>query len=113
MLPIPIVATLGAIGTGIGTSASDYYAPFLTFASVMMPVKKGNEDETGNDATALNDADRAGRSVASAEFIVDEGGRQDTEGNDKADHSATAPGILGSGPGASEEEASQRRDSSC
>ena len=113
MLPILIVATLGAIGAGIGTSACGYYAPFMIFASVTMPVKKGNEDETGNDATALNDADMAGRSVASTELIVDEGGCQDTDGNDKADHSATALGILGSGPGANEEKSSQRRDSSC
>ncbi len=41
MLPILVAATLGAIGSGIGTSACGYYAPFMIFASVTMPIAAG------------------------------------------------------------------------
>jgi predicted MFS family arabinose efflux permease len=41
MLPILIAATVGAIGSGIGTSVCGYYAPFMIFASVTMPIAAG------------------------------------------------------------------------
>ena len=41
MLPILIAATVGAIGSGIGTSMCGYYAPFMIFASVTMPIAAG------------------------------------------------------------------------
>ncbi|GLB06662.1 hypothetical protein AtubIFM57258_001974 [Aspergillus tubingensis] len=41
MLPIIIAGTVGALIHGFGTSAIGYYAPFMLFASIMMPVAAG------------------------------------------------------------------------
>nr|OQO31988.1 hypothetical protein B0A51_00330 [Rachicladosporium sp. CCFEE 5018] len=41
MLPILIAATIGAIGSGTLMSVVGYYAPFMVFASVTMPVAAG------------------------------------------------------------------------
>ena len=41
MLPIIIAGTVGALIHGFGTSAIGYYAPFMLFASLMMPVAAG------------------------------------------------------------------------
>ena len=41
MLPILLVATVGAIVSGIGTSACGHYAPFMIFASTVMAVGAG------------------------------------------------------------------------
>ncbi|GLA37102.1 hypothetical protein AnigIFM63309_003668 [Aspergillus niger] len=41
MLPIIIAGTIGALIHGFGTSATGYYAPFMLFASIIMPVAAG------------------------------------------------------------------------
>ncbi|KAB8077448.1 major facilitator superfamily domain-containing protein [Aspergillus leporis] len=41
MLPIIIAGTIGALIHGFGTSAIGYYAPFMLFASIIMPVAAG------------------------------------------------------------------------
>ena len=41
MLPIIITGIIGALLHGFGTSAFGYYAPFMIFASVMMPIAAG------------------------------------------------------------------------
>jgi hypothetical protein len=41
MLPIIIAGTIGALVHGIGTSATGYYAPFMLFASITMPIAAG------------------------------------------------------------------------
>ncbi|KAK2668725.1 MFS transporter superfamily [Fusarium oxysporum f. sp. vasinfectum] len=41
MLPIIIAATIGSLIHGAGTSAFGYYAPFMLFASFIMPVAAG------------------------------------------------------------------------
>ena len=41
MLPIIIGATIGSLVHGAGTSAFGYYAPFMLFASIMMPISAG------------------------------------------------------------------------
>lgn len=41
MLPILIAGTIGALIHGFGTSALGYYAPFMLFASIIMPVAAG------------------------------------------------------------------------
>ncbi|KAF9890819.1 hypothetical protein FE257_005390 [Aspergillus nanangensis] len=41
MLPIIIAGTLGALIHGFGTSAFGYYAPFMLFASLIMPIAAG------------------------------------------------------------------------
>lgn len=41
MLPIIIAGTVGALIHGFGTSAIGYYAPFMLFASLIMPVAAG------------------------------------------------------------------------
>lgn len=41
MLPIIIGATIGALVHGAGTSAFGYYAPFMLFASIIMPIAAG------------------------------------------------------------------------
>ncbi|GKZ37504.1 hypothetical protein AbraIFM66950_009087 [Aspergillus brasiliensis] len=41
MLPIIIAGTIGALIHGFGTSAVGYYAPFMLFASIIMPVAAG------------------------------------------------------------------------
>ncbi|KAM0185801.1 hypothetical protein ACHAPQ_008476 [Fusarium lateritium] len=41
MLPIIIAATIGSLIHGAGTSAFGYYAPFMLFASIIMPVSAG------------------------------------------------------------------------
>ncbi|GAM34320.1 hypothetical protein TCE0_015f01818 [Talaromyces pinophilus] len=41
MLPIIIAGTIGALVHGIGTSAMGYYAPFMLFASITMPIAAG------------------------------------------------------------------------
>ncbi|KAK6443058.1 hypothetical protein LTR95_000773 [Oleoguttula sp. CCFEE 5521] len=41
MLPILIAATIGAIGSGTLMSVVGYYAPFMVFASVTMPIAAG------------------------------------------------------------------------
>ncbi|KAH8693742.1 efflux pump antibiotic resistance protein [Talaromyces proteolyticus] len=41
MLPIIIAGTIGALIHGFGTSAFGYYAPFMLFASIMMPIAAG------------------------------------------------------------------------
>ncbi|KAK5131370.1 hypothetical protein LTR08_000973 [Meristemomyces frigidus] len=41
MLPIIIGATIGALIHGAGTSAFGYYAPFMLFASTIMPIAAG------------------------------------------------------------------------
>ncbi|BCR96445.1 MDR family MFS transporter [Aspergillus luchuensis] len=41
MLPIIIAGTVGALIHGFGTSAIGYYAPFMLFASLMMPAAAG------------------------------------------------------------------------
>ncbi|KAI9835771.1 MAG: hypothetical protein M1819_001950 [Sarea resinae] len=41
MLPIIIAATVGTLVHGLGTSAFGYYAPFMLFASTIMPIAAG------------------------------------------------------------------------
>ncbi|KAJ5294024.1 hypothetical protein N7508_008845 [Penicillium antarcticum] len=41
MLPIIIASTIGAVVHGVGTSIFGYYAPFMLFASVIMPIAAG------------------------------------------------------------------------
>ena len=41
MLPILISATIGSLVHGAGTSAFGYYAPFMLFASIIMPIAAG------------------------------------------------------------------------
>ena len=41
MLPIIIGATIGSLVHGAGTSAFGYYAPFMLFASIIMPIAAG------------------------------------------------------------------------
>ena len=41
MLPIIISATIGSLVHGAGTSAFGYYAPFMLFASIIMPIAAG------------------------------------------------------------------------
>lgn len=41
MLPIIIAGTIGSLVHGIGTSVFGYYAPFMVFASVIMPIGAG------------------------------------------------------------------------
>jgi MFS family permease len=41
MLPIIIASTIGAIAHGFGTSLFGYYAPFMLFASIIMPIAAG------------------------------------------------------------------------
>ena len=41
MLPILVGGTLGAIGSGIGTSICGYYTPFMFFCSISMPIAAG------------------------------------------------------------------------
>ncbi|KAJ5748947.1 uncharacterized protein N7511_010643 [Penicillium nucicola] len=41
MLPIIIASTIGAVAHGIGTSIFGYYAPFMLFASIIMPIAAG------------------------------------------------------------------------
>lgn len=41
MLPIIIAGTIGALIHGFGTSAFGYYAPFMFFASIIMPIAAG------------------------------------------------------------------------
>jgi MFS family permease len=41
MLPIIIAGTIGALVHGFGTSVLGYYAPFMFFASIMMPIAAG------------------------------------------------------------------------
>lgn len=41
MLPIIIATIIGALLHGFGTSAFGYYAPFMLFASVIMPIAAG------------------------------------------------------------------------
>ncbi|EED23298.1 efflux pump antibiotic resistance protein, putative [Talaromyces stipitatus ATCC 10500] len=41
MLPIIIAATIGALVHGFGTSVLGYYAPFMLFASITMPIAAG------------------------------------------------------------------------
>lgn len=41
MLPIIIGATIGSLIHGAGTSTFGYYAPFMIFASIMMPIAAG------------------------------------------------------------------------
>ncbi|KAF7596810.1 hypothetical protein BBP40_012409 [Aspergillus hancockii] len=41
MLPIIIAGTIGALVHGFGTSAFGYYAPFMLFASIIMPIAAG------------------------------------------------------------------------
>jgi MFS family permease len=41
MFPIIIAGTIGALIHGFGTSAFGYYAPFMLFASVIMPIAAG------------------------------------------------------------------------
>ncbi|KAF4994304.1 hypothetical protein FGRMN_5889 [Fusarium graminum] len=41
MLPIIIAATIGSLIHGAGTSTFGYYAPFMLFASVIMPIAAG------------------------------------------------------------------------
>lgn len=41
MLPIIIAGTIGALVHGFGTSAFGHYAPFMLFASIIMPVAAG------------------------------------------------------------------------
>ena len=41
MLPIMIAGTIGALVHGFGTSAFGYYAPFMLFASIIMPIAAG------------------------------------------------------------------------
>ncbi|KAF5552099.1 major facilitator superfamily transporter [Fusarium phyllophilum] len=41
MLPIIIAATVGSLVHGAGTSAFDYYTPFMLFASIIMPIAAG------------------------------------------------------------------------
>lgn len=41
MLPIIIGATIGSLVHGAGTSAFGYYAPFMLFASIIMPISVG------------------------------------------------------------------------
>jgi len=41
MLPILIGATIGSLVHGAGTSAFGYYAPFMLFASIIMPIAAG------------------------------------------------------------------------
>ncbi|KAJ5379129.1 efflux pump antibiotic resistance protein [Penicillium cosmopolitanum] len=41
MLPIVIAGTIGSLVHGFGTSIFGYYAPFMVFASTMMPIAAG------------------------------------------------------------------------
>ncbi|KAA8648390.1 hypothetical protein EYZ11_007499 [Aspergillus tanneri] len=41
MLPIIVAGTIGALVHGFGTSAFGYYAPFMLFASIIMPIAAG------------------------------------------------------------------------
>ncbi|KAJ6019129.1 hypothetical protein N7522_001196 [Penicillium canescens] len=41
MLPIIIAGTIGALVHGFGTSVLGYYAPFMVFASIIMPIAAG------------------------------------------------------------------------
>ncbi|PYH99512.1 efflux pump antibiotic resistance protein [Aspergillus ellipticus CBS 707.79] len=41
MFPIIIAGTIGALIHGFGTSAMGYYAPFMLFASIIMPIAAG------------------------------------------------------------------------
>lgn len=41
MLPLIIASTVGLLIHGMGTSACGYYAPFMVFASVLMPIGAG------------------------------------------------------------------------
>ncbi|OKL64271.1 hypothetical protein UA08_00937 [Talaromyces atroroseus] len=41
MFPIIIAGTIGALIHGFGTSAFGYYAPFMLFASIIMPIAAG------------------------------------------------------------------------
>lgn len=41
MLPIIIGATLGSLVHGVGTTVFGYYAPFMLFASIVMPIAAG------------------------------------------------------------------------
>ena len=80
----------------------------IIFEYVARAVRAHDENESRDDAAALDDAGREGSGGASTELVVDKGGKQDGKGDKRTDHSATVPGILGAGPRECEKEAGQR-----
>ena len=79
----------------------------IIFEYVASAVRAHDENESSDDGAALDNAGREGSSVASMELVVDKGGKKDGKGGERADHSATVPGILGASPRKCEEEAGQ------
>ena len=79
----------------------------IIFEYVASAVRTHDENESGDDGAALDDAGREGSGVASAELVVDKGGKKDGKGDERTDHSATVPGILGAGPRERKKEAGQ------
>ena len=80
----------------------------IIFEYVAGAVRAHDENESGDDGAALDDTRREGSGAALTELIVDKGGEKDGKGDERTDHFATVPGILGTGPREREKEAGQR-----
>lgn len=80
----------------------------VVFESVTSTVLEDSKENTRNDRASLEDMNRHSRSIAFADLLVDECRCEDSECDNQADHSATAPRIRYTTPGESEEEAGKR-----
>ena len=70
-------------------------------------VRAHHENESSDDGPARDNAAREGSGVALTELVADKGSKKDGKGDERTDHSATVPGILGAGPRECEKEAGQ------
>lgn len=80
----------------------------IIFKYVASAVRAHNENESGDNGAALNDAGGKSSGAASTELVVNKGGKKDGKRDERTDHSATVPGILSAGPRECEKEAGQR-----
>lgn len=80
----------------------------IIFEHVASAVRAHDENESGDDGAVLDDSRREGGGATSTELVIDKGGEKDGKGDERADHSAAVPGILGPGPRECEKEAGQR-----